>query len=487
MLVQNKKTSSSPFFSLYDIIIDKDHPLRKIKELIDFSFVFDELKNNYCLNNGRTAINPIEMVKYLLLKSLYSLSDVDLVKRSKVDMAIKFFLDKNPEDDVIDPSSLTKFRKQRLKDNNLLDIILNKTTQVALNKSLIKGKTLIVDSTHTISKYNFQSSLNALKEASKKLRKACYSFDETIKSKIPKKNESSNLKDEIDYSELLISFVQNSADLILSEEINSKLNFLKEILQDVIELNQVSKEKDAKIGYKSSDNSFFGFKSHIAITEERLIVAATVTTGDRHDGKELTTLIENAQKSGLEIDSVVGDMAYSEKVNIEYCKEKSIDLISRLSKTVTHGNERTSGEFEFNKDANMYTCKAGHLSIRKTINGKKKREVEGAQAVETYFFDIEKCKVCSLKKGCYKEGAESKSYSVTIKSHTHQEHEDFQNTEAFKGKARDRYMIEAKNAELKNSHGYARAVYAGIFGMEIQCAFSIMAVNLKRIIKLLEE
>ena len=48
-------------------------------------------------------------------------------------------------------------------------------------------------------------------------------------------------------------------------------------------------------------------------------------------------------------------------------------------------------------------------------------------------------------------------------------------------------MIEAKNAELKNSHGYTRAVYAGIFGMEIQCTFSIMAVNLKRIIKLLEE
>ena len=161
------------------------------------------------------------------------------------------------------------------------------------------------------------------------------------------------MKDEIDYSELLISFVQNSSNLILSEEINSKLNFLKEILQDVIELNQVSKEKDAKIGYKSSDNSFFGFKSHIAITQERLIVTATVTTGDRHDGKELKTLIENAQKSGLEIDSVVGDMAYSEKSNIEYCKEKSIDLISKLSKTVTHGNERTSGEFEFNKDANM--------------------------------------------------------------------------------------------------------------------------------------
>ena len=42
----------------------------------------------------------------------------------------------------------------------------------------------------------------------------------------------------------------------------------------------------------------------------------------------------------------------------------------------------------------MYVCKSGHLSIKKTVNGKKKREKEGTALVETYFFDVEKCKKC---------------------------------------------------------------------------------------------
>ncbi len=44
----------------------------------------------------------------------------------------------------------------------------------------------------------------------------------------------------------------------------------------------------------------------------------------------------------------------------------------------------------------------------------------------------EKCKVCPMRNGCYKEGAKSKTYSVTIKLDTHAEQEVFQNTEAFK-------------------------------------------------------
>lgn len=46
---------------------------------------------------------------------IYDLSDVDVVERSKYDMSFKYFLDMSPEDEVINSSSLTKFRKLRLK------------------------------------------------------------------------------------------------------------------------------------------------------------------------------------------------------------------------------------------------------------------------------------------------------------------------------------------------------------------------------------
>ena len=36
----------SPYIDLYDLIVPKDNLLRQINELVDFSFVYDELKMN---------------------------------------------------------------------------------------------------------------------------------------------------------------------------------------------------------------------------------------------------------------------------------------------------------------------------------------------------------------------------------------------------------------------------------------------------------
>ena len=98
--------------------------LRQINDMVDFTFILEELKEKYCLDNGRKAIPPIRMFKYLLLKSIFDVSDVDVVERSKYDMSFKYFLDMAPEEPVIDPSSLTKFRQLRLQDIALLDMLI---------------------------------------------------------------------------------------------------------------------------------------------------------------------------------------------------------------------------------------------------------------------------------------------------------------------------------------------------------------------------
>ena len=76
------------------------------------------------------------MFKYLLLKTIYTVSDVDVVERSRYDMSFKYFLEMNPEDDVINPSSLTKFRKLRLKDTDLLHLLIGKPYKSPLKKAL---------------------------------------------------------------------------------------------------------------------------------------------------------------------------------------------------------------------------------------------------------------------------------------------------------------------------------------------------------------
>lgn len=245
-----------------------------------------------------------------------------------------------PEDEVINPSSLTKFRKLRLKDMNLLDMLIAKTVQLALEKGIIKSKSIIVDATHTKSRYNQKTPRQVLQEQSKKLRRSIYEIDETMKEKFPDKNTEDSLEKELKYCKQLI---------------------------DVVKGNE-----DAKTGHKTADTSFFGYKTHIAMTEERIITAATITSGEKTDGKELPKLVQKSKAAGIQIESVIGDMAYSEKKNIEAAKEGDYELIAKLNPIITQGNRRKEDEFEFNKDAGMYQCKAGHLAIHKYFDKRKK-------------------------------------------------------------------------------------------------------------------
>jgi hypothetical protein len=484
MISKQQSLNLSPFIAIYDIVVPKDNILRQINELVNFSFVVEELQNKYCLDNGRNAVPPIRMFKYLLLKSIFDLSDVDVVERSKFDMSFKYFLDMAPEDPVINPSSLTKFRKLRLQDVSLLDMLIQKTVEIALENELILSKSIIVDATHTKARYNHKSPKEILMEKSKLLRKAVYQIDEKMKEKFPPKATTNELADELDYCRKVIETVEEEEIIREYPNVKEKLNYLKEIVEDHHEQLQLSADPDARIGHKTADSSFFGYKTHIAMNEERIITAAVITTGEKSDGKQLQTLIEKSRETGMKIDTVIGDTAYSEKDNIKYTKDKDLQLISKLNPMVTQGSRVKEDEFEFNKDAGMYVCKAGHMAIRKAKIGKK---VDTRNQRMTYYFDIDKCKVCPFKEGCYREGAKSKTYAVTIKSTEHTEQEVFQNTIAFKEKAKERYKIEAKNSELKHRHGYDVASSSGLIAMQMQGAMAIFTVNLKRIITLMKD
>jgi hypothetical protein len=484
MISSQDSFTLSPYIAIYDLVVPKDNMLRQIKELVDFSFILEELKTKYCLDNGRNAVPPIRMFKYLILKSIYDVSDVDLVKRSMYDMSFKYFLDMAPEEAVIDPSSLTKFRKLRLPDEGLLDLLIGKTVEIALEKEIIKSKTIIVDSTHTKARYNQKSPKEFLQEKSKNVRKAVYQIDESMKEKFPPKTTSTEVEDELDYCRQVISVVESEPKVSEIPAVKERLNVLKEVVEDYTEQLSFSADPDARVGHKTADSSFFGYKTHIAMSDERIITAAVVTTGEKSDGKYLQELIEKSMDTGMEIDTVIGDTAYSEKENILYTKENDLELVSKLHPNVTHGRRTKEDEFQFNKDAGMYVCKAGHMAISKKYDG---RNGQDKNARTKYMFDIEKCKVCPFRDGCYKEGAKTKSYSITIKSTEHLDQEAFQDTERFKTLAKNRYKIEAKNSELKHGHGYEKSTSSGLFGMEIQGATTIFAVNLKRIIKLLNE
>ena len=484
MLALQQTLQFSDYSDLYELIIPKDNLLRRINDLVDFSFILNELMDKYCHDNGRMAESPIMMFKYLLLKTIYDISDVDVVERSRYDMSFKYFLGMTPENtDLINPSSLCKFRRLRLKDKDLLNLLIGKTVEIAIEKGIIKSRTIIVDATHTASRSNPYSPVEILRLRSKQLCKSLYESDESIKEKLPLKNTDDELEHELDYTKGLLDVVNTNPTLAEVPKIRERLNMLKEVLSDIEDHYVTSKDEDARVGHKSEDDAFFGYKTHIAMSDERIITAATVTSGEKGDGAQLGELVEQSRANGMVVDTVVGDTAYSGKDNIILSndEENGFELVARLNPTISNGARKEEERFDYNKDAGMFVCPAGHMAIRKARQGKKG---QGRNQSLVFFFDVNKCKVCSRRNGCYKEGSKSKTYSVQIKSEEHQQQADFEKSEEFRTKAKVRYKIEAKNSELKNVFGYDRADSYGIDCMRMQGAMVIFTANIKRILRL---
>lgn len=487
----------SSYSEIYDLVVPKDHKLRKFKELVDLSFVYDEIREKYSMNMGRKAEDPVRMFKYLLLKCMYELSDRGVMERAQSDMAFKLFLDITPEAPVPDPSLLSKFRRQRLADANLLDELISKSVAIAIEKGVIKSQRVILDATHTPSKYNKIDPLTILRSLSAKLRKTVYEVTgkkEKYKKEFPTQNTSDDVKSEIGYCRTLIGVIRDRLGLMELPAVAECVYKLEETIEDIRAHYVTSFDPDARIGHKTADEGELMYKTHIAMVSEGIITAATITEGNKPDGKELQTLIEktrenlNATEEDKKIKEVLADGAYSGQENLELAEDekRGFDLYSKVNPMLYKGNDRKDDGFEYNKDAGMYMCPAGHLATYK-YHVKYKDRKKGNDRMR-FYFPQDKCSVCKLRAQCLSsEKVRRRSYSVPIRTPQQERQMVFEKSNKFRQKYRERYKIEAKNAELKHVYGYDKTETFGINGMRLQGAVTIFVSNIARIMRLMDK
>lgn len=135
------------------------------------------------------------------------------------------------------------------------------------------------------------------------------------------------------------------------------------------------------------------------MTEEHIITVAVVTSGAKSDGPELPKILEISQENAIDVDTIIGDAAYSGKENLKIPSEQNNKVVARLNPSITQGFRKDKDKFDYNKDADRFVCPAGHLAMRKVLQGKKNI---GENQVDTYYFDVEKCKSSPLKNGVRK-------------------------------------------------------------------------------------
>lgn len=478
--------------SIYSVLYNKipeNHQLKILRDELDFSFINIELEKTYCKYYGRPAKEPELMVKLLVLQYLYNLSDERVIEEASLNLAYMYFLGINPEEDLPHPSLLTKFRKNKLEGNLTIDDIISKIVKQCVDKGIIEGTGISIDSTHTEANTFKCTAERVMKRLAKKIFKTMENeigeVPKEINQEIPDYKEIEDHREAKaimqSYLEETITSVEEHTEIQNSPKVKKLLEATKEILEDPKFLEQKGVRSivdlDARVGHKSKTSRFFGYKTEfMMIPKERIITAVHVDHGAYVDGMMFDELLEQTKKGGITVEEILGDKAYFRKQILDKIKEIGAAAYIPVSEMAYRVNEAL---YSYNKDSDDWFCIQGNNTVRKYHKKSKDRQSY------RYYFERETCRSCPFRDECISGNTVGKVLEVGINTPEFYEYSQQQKSDEFKEKYRERACQEWKNGEMKNFHGLDRAKGYGQKSMALQAKLTALAVNLKRIASIL--
>ena len=68
-----------------DELVPEDHLVRKIDQAIDFDFIYDLVKDHYSSDNGRPSVDPVVLIKMVLIQYLFGIRSMrQTIKKLKL-------------------------------------------------------------------------------------------------------------------------------------------------------------------------------------------------------------------------------------------------------------------------------------------------------------------------------------------------------------------------------------------------------------------
>ena len=134
------RSSQASFYGsyLYDNIITADQLLRQIDQVVDFSFINALVQDQYSVDLGRPAEYQEFILRLCLLQYLYGDSDREVVANARFNLAYKYFLGLEVDEEAPDVSTISYFRTSRLGEAKFRQIF-EKLVQQCQEKGLVRG------------------------------------------------------------------------------------------------------------------------------------------------------------------------------------------------------------------------------------------------------------------------------------------------------------------------------------------------------------
>jgi transposase len=185
---KDKNREQMQFFSM-DQLVPKDHLLRLIDGAVDWSFIYDLVKEKYSEDQGRPSLDPVVLIKIPLIQYLYGIKSMrQTIRDIEVNMAYRWFLGLGIYDPVPHFTTFGKNYTRRFKDTDLFEQIFSHVLEECISHKLVDTSTVFIDATH------IKACANNKKFINRAAKEEAMFYEAKLNAEIDKEREESGKK-----------------------------------------------------------------------------------------------------------------------------------------------------------------------------------------------------------------------------------------------------------------------------------------------------
>lgn len=438
-------------------LVPENHFLRKLNRLADFSFIREETKAFYCHNNGRPCIDPVVLVKYLLIGFLYGIeSERRLEQEIQVNMAYRWFLGLDLDERVPDHSTLSQNRRRRFRSKELYRTLFLQIVRQCMEKGLVDGKLIVTDSTHV--KANASRQSEHVVEVEKAACRYLSKLDE--------------------YEQVERTRLENAGKLPHKEPVARR-----ETTPKIISKRVSRTDPEAGFYKRKGKPEGMHYLSHQSLdTANGIIVDVYTTPGNVTDATPYVERIDAIHQTlGFAIESAGADSGYDISLVHQQMQERGIRFYTPINhEKPNYKSSFTRSDFTYESETDTFQCPGGKGLPLKRLQ----RNEYGVY--REYRAEKSNCQICPFKNACLTGSFPSRRLQVNIFEAAVKKNHDADGSAGHREALRLRQIwCEGSFAAQKARHNLKRLLRRGLEAAEEHCLLSATALNLKRMVNCL--
>lgn len=343
---RRKDARREPVIVDLEALVPEDHLLRKIERVMDYEWLYALLSPYYCHDNGRPGIDPVVLIKMVLIQHLFGIASLRQTYREiQVNVAYRWFLGYGLLEQIPHFATVSYAFCKRFPDEVISEIfehILNK----GLNNRMVDPSMVFIDGTH------IKASANKKKFQKEQVRKAAKIYSGELRREVNAEREKLGKKP------------------IEDDDNNNPQNPGG---GETAEKTVSTTDPDCGMFVKGEHERQFAYEAHTVCDKSWFVLGVEVTAGNVHDSVAWDAVYDEVTRKFNEVKFVTMDAGYKTPWIAKKTLEDGSVPVLPYTRYTGRQDRYKPWEYTYDPANDTYTCPRGGILRHTTTDRDGKR------------------------------------------------------------------------------------------------------------------